>query len=230
MYCIKCGVQLTDTEQSCPLCGTRVFHPDLEQPTACPPYPDKKPPKAVSGRKALSGLLLVIFLIPLVVSFFSDFQQNGQWDWFGYVAGGLGVCYVMLALPLWFRKPNPVIFVPCDFAAVALYLLYINLATNGQWFVGFALPVVAGLAIIICTIVTLVRYVKRGLLYIWGGAGIALGALIYAIEFLLVQTFGIPFIGWAIYPLIVLTLLGGSLIYLAINRVAREVLARKLFF
>ena len=29
MYCIKCGVELADSEKVCPLCGTRVFHPDL---------------------------------------------------------------------------------------------------------------------------------------------------------------------------------------------------------
>ena len=39
------------------------------------------------------------------------------------VAGALVVSYVVLALPVWFRRPNPVIFVPCDFAAAALYLL-----------------------------------------------------------------------------------------------------------
>ena len=36
MYCVKCGVQLADTEKSCPLCGTRVYHPDLVQAEATP--------------------------------------------------------------------------------------------------------------------------------------------------------------------------------------------------
>ena len=104
MYCIKCGVQLADTEPKCPLCGTKVFHPDLEQPTARPLYSDRKVPKVGSGRKALSGLLLLIFLIPLVLSFFSDLQRDWQLDWFGYVGGALALCYIVLALPLWFRS------------------------------------------------------------------------------------------------------------------------------
>ena len=29
MYCIKCGVQMTDGQKKCPLCGTRVYHPDF---------------------------------------------------------------------------------------------------------------------------------------------------------------------------------------------------------
>ena len=29
MYCVNCGVKLAPTESVCPLCGTRVYHPDL---------------------------------------------------------------------------------------------------------------------------------------------------------------------------------------------------------
>ena len=25
MYCVKCGVELADSQRVCPLCGTRVF-------------------------------------------------------------------------------------------------------------------------------------------------------------------------------------------------------------
>ena len=93
-----------------------------------------------------------------------------------------------------------------------------------------ALPITAGIALIICTVVTLVYYVGRGRLYIYGGAIIALGALILMMECLLVQTFDIPFVGWSVYPLVILGLLGGALIYLGISSAAREVIARKLFF
>ena len=70
---------------------------------------------------------------------------------------------------------------------------------------------------------------KYGRLII-GGAIIALGALILMMECLLVQTFDIPFVGWSVYPLVILGLLGGALIYLGISSAAREVIARKLFF
>ena len=32
MYCVKCGVELADSQRVCPLCGTRVFHPDIPAP------------------------------------------------------------------------------------------------------------------------------------------------------------------------------------------------------
>lgn len=58
----------------------------------------------------------------------------------------------------------------------------------------------------------------------------ALGAFMLLIEFLIGITFGLRFIGWSIYPLVVLILFGGLLIYFAINSAARETMERKLFF
>jgi hypothetical protein len=84
---------------------------------------------------------------------------------------------------MWFKKPNPVIFVPCDFVAVALLLLYVNIASGGDWFLTFALPIIAAVALIICTLVTLLYYLKRGKLYIFGGVALAIGLLMILIEY-----------------------------------------------
>lgn len=230
MFCIKCGVRLADTEKQCPLCGTVVYHPDLKQEAVRPLYPPGRIPKAKPKSKALNGAILILFLIPMLVSLISDWQTDGVLSWFGFVAGALVLGYVVFALPLWFQKPNPVVFVPCSFAAVAVYLFYINWVTGGGWFIGFALPVTAGLCVITCAVVTLLHYLRKGRLYIWGGAFIALGVFMLLIEFLLGITFRLSFLGWSFYPLIVLVLLGGVLIYLAINRTAREIMERKLFF
>ena len=230
MYCIKCGVKLADTEKKCPLCNTVVCHPDYEQTAERPLYPGNKLPKSNSGSKALNGIVIILFLIPTLVCFFADWFLDGKIEWFGYVAGALLVSYVAFALPLWFKKPNPVIFVFCSFVTTALYLLYINLATGGHWFMSFAFPVVGGVCLITCAVVTLMYYLRRGKLYILGGAFMALGAFMLLIEFLMKVTFGLRFIGWSIYPLVVLVLFGGILIYLAINSAAREMLERKLFF
>ncbi len=230
MYCIKCGVKLADTEKKCPLCNTVVCHPDFEQTAENPLYPSDKMPKGNTGTKALNGAVIILFLIPMVVCFFADWFLDGKIEWFGYVAGAVAVSYVAVALPLWFKKPNPVIFVPCNFVTIALYLLYINLETDGNWFVSFALPVVCGICLITCSVVTLMYYLQRGKLYILGGAFIALGAFMLLIEFLIKITFGLRFIGWSIYPLVVLFLFGVLLIYLAINSSAREMIERKLFF
>lgn len=230
MYCVKCGVQLADTERKCPLCNTVVCHPDFVNVAERPLYPGNKMPKSSSGSKALNGAMIILLLIPLFVCFVADLRLDGRLEWFGYVAGALLLTYIVCALPMWFRKPNPVIFVPCDFVAIGAYLLYINLATGGTWFLSFALPVTAGLCLITCAVVTLMYYLRKGRLYILGGAFMALGAFMLLVEFLMGMTFHLQFVGWSVYPLCVLFLLGGLLIYFAIHRAAREAMERKLFF
>jgi cellulose synthase/poly-beta-1,6-N-acetylglucosamine synthase-like glycosyltransferase len=91
------------------------------------------------------------------------------------VIGALITAYVILVLPAWFKKPNPVIFVPCGFGTTALYVFYINYATGGQWFLTLALPLTAAVCAIVTAVVTLIRYVRRGKLYIFGGASLATG-------------------------------------------------------
>lgn len=230
MYCIKCGVKLADTEKKCPLCNTAVFHPDFEQKPERLLYPDDKMPKSNSNPKALNIAVVILFLIPLFVCFFADWFLDGKIEWFGYVAGSLAIVYVTFALPSWFKKPNPVILVPCWFAVAALYLLYINFATDGDWFLSFGLPVVGGIGLITCAVVTLIYYLRKGTLYILGGAFMVLGAFILLVEFLMKLTFGLQFIGWSIYPLVVLFLFGGLMILIAADDMVRETIKRKLFF
>lgn len=230
MYCINCGVKLADTEKSCPLCGTVVYHPDLQQPAARPLYPKGRDPEAQPHSKVFQYFLLILFAVPLLLCFIGDLQGDWHLDWFGYVAGGLLVGYILLPLPLWFHKPNPVIFVPCGFAAILLYLLYIDLVNHGGWFLPFAFPVTGVLALIVCALVTLLRYLKRGRLYAIGGFFLAFSLWLVLIEAMLMLTFDLGYTGWSVYPFVVFAALGGFLIYLAVNASAREMMARKLFF
>lgn len=230
MYCVNCGVKLADTEKSCPLCGTVCYHPDIPRKKAVPLYPNKRNPELQVSSKAIHGVLLVLFLLPILITLLCDLQLNRTVVWSGYVAGALLLTYVTFVLPFWFHRPNPVIFVPCDFVAAGLFLLYINFAVDGDWFMSLAFPVVGGVGLIVCTVVTLMRYVPQGGLYTFGGAFIALGAFMPLVEFLIYLTFDLSHhTYWSPYPLVALALLGGLLIYLAINHNARETMERKLF-
>ena len=230
MYCVKCGVKLADTEKICPLCATRAYHPDLHREDVPPTYPMHKYPPIRKRSKAFNGAILFLFLLPILLCVVIDWQSGNGLTWSGYVAGALVLGYIVFALPLWFVKVNPIIFVPCDFAAVAAFVLYVALATGGTWYLGFALPIIGTYALISSAVATLLYCLKRGRLYIWGGAFMAFGASMLLIEFLMTLTFAFPYIGWSLYPLLVFCMLGGLLIYLAINRSAREVMERKFFF
>lgn len=230
MYCVNCGVKLADTEKVCPLCGVTAFHPDISRGEGESFFPAKiVRTHQVSPRGALV-IVTTAFLIPFLVTLLCDMQINDRVTWSGYVMGSLVLAYICLVFPFWFQRPNPVIFVPVACASVGIFLFYINLATDGQWFLSFALPVVGVFTIIISAVTALLRYLKNGRLYIFGGAFIALGIFMPVMELLINYTFHKEkYIGWAFYPFIALVLLGGMLIFLAIWKPARETMERKFF-
>lgn len=229
MYCIKCGVKLADSEKQCPLCGTVPFHPELPRTEGESLYPPNRYPVQQVSHQGARIVVTTAFLLPLVITLLCDLQINRAVTWSGFVIGALIVGYAVLVLPFWFKRPNPVVFVPCDFVAVGLYLLYINIATGGDWFFSFGFPVVGCLGLIVSAVVALLRYLRRGKLYVFGGAMIALGGFMPLMEFLLNHTFHHPYMGWSVYPLAALVVLGGMLIFLAICRPARETMERKFF-
>ncbi len=229
MYCVNCGVKLGDSEKKCPLCGVVVFHPELPLPHGEKPYPaDRMPGKQVRRRSA-QIILTTLFLLPLLICLQCDLLLNRSVTWSGYVAGALVLGYTILALPGWFLRPNPVVFVPVSFGVLGLYLLYIDLALGGGWFLSFAFPLVGALGVLVTAVVALTKYLRRGLLFVYGGAGIALGGIMLLTEFLIIITFRWHFTGWSLYPMTALVLLGGMLIFLGLNRSAREMMERKLF-
>ena len=61
MYCIKCGVELADSEKKCPLCGTVVFNPELSRPDGEPQYP--RMPAAQPEKVNHSGIMFVVTML-----------------------------------------------------------------------------------------------------------------------------------------------------------------------
>ena len=231
MYCIKCGVELAESEDVCPLCATRVYHPDIERPKAAPLFPNN-PPEAHYTVTKWGGLFIItsIFLLGLVMPLICDLSINGSVTWSGIVMAAILLTYVIMVLPFWFKSPNPVIFVPIDFAACELFLLYLNFYTEGDWFMPFALPTVGVCCLISTAVVTLCRYLRRGYLYIFGGATILSGFAVLLTEWLMNVTFGLHNkLVWSIYPFAAAVLIGLLLIIIAVSPKLRTSLQKKFF-
>ena len=230
MYCINCGVQMGAGERRCPVCTMPVVLPEGVAVTGKPLYPQNDNRIPEKGGKGFVIAMSVLYAMAVIVVLLCD-GVNGRLSWCGYAIGGLLLSYVGMILPGWFRKPNPVIFVPCFFGAAVLYLLHINLASGGNWFLSFAFPVAGSICLLVTTVVTLLRYLRRSRLYIFGGGLLGFGGWFLLLEFLLTVTFPrVSFIGWSVYPLAAFILLGGFLLFLAICRPARQTMKRKLFF
>jgi hypothetical protein len=227
MYCVKCGVELGNTEKKCPLCGTPVWNPDSAAEELYPRYRYGRDAKPKTG---LMFLFTFILLIPVLLCLLIDLKLNRRIVWSGYVSLSAAVVYIMLVLPFWFRKRNPVIFVPVSFAAACGLLLYICCKSGGKWFLSFAFPVTGALCLIVTAAVALYRYAPKGWIFTTGGLTIALGGLSILIEFFLHITFGFGMFVWSLYPAAVLLLFGLLIIAIGTSPSMRAALRKKMFF
>lgn len=232
MYCARCGVELQKGAVRCPLCGLKVYHPEIHETPEPGPYPRFSDGGQVK-RLGLPFVLTFLFLIPLVICLLVDLNVHGFVDWSGYAIGGILVLYTIVCLPLWFRNQNPVIFFPIVGAAGLLLSLYISIKTGGGWFMSFAFPIGGTLLLLIETVIVLIRYTvgrkSHRILYILGSASIALGLWCILLEFMMHVTFSMPMRWWCLYPLTVLGLLGLAMLTAAICQPIRSSLHKAFF-
>lgn len=227
MYCVNCGVKLAESERSCPLCNTPVYLPDLPEPI--PTYPKVKKVYRQSRRLGINFVIAVAFVLAVAISVLCDINLNGRLEWSDLVLGGAVLVYAVAFLPFWFRKPSPAIFVPTGFLAIALFLCYVNLKFEGDWFIPFAMPVTAFVAVIVSSVFILCYYLRAGYLYIFGGASILTSVFFIVLEMLMHLTFEISHaMLWSLYPAVAFFLIGMALIVIAIVPPFRESL-RKVF-
>ena len=230
MYCVKCGVRLQEGVKECPLCQTPVWNP--------------------AGAIALTVLCLVASLVTLIVCM----KLYGELRWGGYVILGIALFYVVAALPRWFRHPLGEVFVPVDHGAAALYLLYICLKTGGHWYLSFALPVILFSCLLSTAMVCLLKYLKKGRCFIFGGflmlliftasmAQIAqefslkscsllvvIGCSNMLVEFFEHLSFGTQMFRWSLYSLSCLAIAGIFLLLAGMIPTLRHVLKKNFFF
>ena len=227
MYCVKCGVELGDSENKCPLCNTPVYYPERERGALN--FPEFKNTREPLNARGLTFVVSFFFIIAAIICLVCNITVNDELSWSLYAIAGLALSYVIVILPSWFRHPSVAVFVPVDFGAAAIFVGIVAAIGRHDWYFSFALPVIAIFALIISGIVILSYYLHRGYLYIWGGAFILLGFFMPILEWLLHANFGIhESMRWCFYPFIALVLIGIMLIVIAIVKPFRESL-RKIF-
>lgn len=195
---MKCGVELGQAEQKCPLCGLPAYHPDLPAQSAIPSYPKQwngHNTEATGWRNLLSVSFLLAFLSCLII----DFVNNAGVSWSGFVMAGLATAYILFILPMWMRRPVLPALLPIDFTVIGLMLLYIDLATHGKWFLSFAFPVTAMYGLFATVIAILLTCTRKGRFFIIGGGTILLGCSAMLLEFFLHLTFGTKMFVWSLY-------------------------------
>lgn len=228
MYCMNCGVKLGQGEEKCPLCGLRAYHPDINRTPGPPLYPQQwHAPEA--ERSGWRYLLTVFFLVAAGACVVVDFLLKGRLTWSGFALAGLGAGYVLLVLPLWFARPNAVIFLGLDFMAVGLMLLYIDLRVQGGWFLSLAFPVTGMYGLLVTGFAAVVKYVRRGRFFQLGGGCILFGCSAMLLELFISITFGTGMFVWSLYPVAILSTMGLFWILAGIIRPLGDTIRKKTF-
>ena len=227
MFCVKCGVELSDSENKCPLCNTPVYYPEKQRGELN--FPEFKSVREPLNARGLLFVVTFSAIIAAVICVICNITVNDKLSWSVYAVSALALAYEILVLPMWFRRPSVAVFVPTGFASSAIFVAIVALMMRADWYFSFALPVIAIFALIASSVAILSYYLRRGYLYIWGGALIALGLFMPLLELLLHLNFKIHdrFV-WSFYPFAAFVLFGIMLIVIAIVKPFRESL-RKIF-
>ncbi len=144
-YCVNCGVELDETAIACPLCNTKIYHPDkLKKTDSVPPYATVKGEiEPVKANNEFTILMTIILITTALVCIFLNFFtiQIGRWS--AYVVGTCAAFWVFF-IPLFFpQKTNIYINIALDGIMVAVFLAIVSWLHPGNlWYFDIALPII----------------------------------------------------------------------------------------
>lgn len=137
-YCVKCGVELDEGAERCPLCGTPAWKPDETEPRYFPTKPAEVPR---ASRRAAAALLTAMLASVSLCCGLLNLILPTEHPWALYVAGAAVMLWIWFALPMLVRG-IPIFFrLTADVAAIGVYVWIISVALHGgRWFRGLVLP------------------------------------------------------------------------------------------
>lgn len=232
-YCVNCGVELAPSEKSCPLCHVEAINPASPwQEPSVRPYP-RRADKIIDqvNRSYSAGLASMFLLIPTVITLLVDILSNGHIGWSAYVAGGCFLAFVIILVPLLFKKPNAYICILLDALALLSYLGFIAASGGKDWFFNLALPIVIASTLFCMLIAVMICYKKLSFLIRAGGV-LLTAALLCVVLDVIINLFGsgIFRLVWSPYAAAPCVIFGVMLFYTERHQALREKIRRRLFY
>ncbi|MCG8481337.1 MAG: hypothetical protein MI724_19740 [Spirochaetales bacterium] len=168
MYCERCGVQLEDDMERCPLCGgtSRVS----EEPRVPEYAPSDERPGVPAVRRIAARVLALLSATAVVILLIVDLFFTGGLSWTPPVVTPVVFGTLMGLLPLLSTRWQSVFVV--ELVLIAIMLVLLDALDDGslEWFVPVALPILGLTAFLLAGSAALVPRVR----------GVAKGALILA--------------------------------------------------
>lgn len=234
-FCMKCGVELDDVADCCPLCGTPLRSKSRRKTGSRSDFPDRPPPPDRTVRTRVLRLLVweiigVTLATALVIVLLTNLIVDLTVTWAWYPMAALLLAWMLATFPLLLVK-RPLFIPVLSAAAVLLFLAFLDFIRDFSidWFHVIALPI-AVLLVIVITLVILVslKVKKKGFniaAFILFGCGLVAAGLDAIINLFL---FSVITLSWSVFVVIPVFFTGVFLLYIH-YRLAKAVDLKKWF-
>ncbi|HSH75402.1 MAG TPA: DUF6320 domain-containing protein [Longimicrobiales bacterium] len=195
-YCSRCGVEVEERAEACPLCEAPIQRLDepREEPARYPEVvaaPDRQVRYLVwiSSTAALSSLALTFVTLDVVL--------NQRITWSLYPLTGAGVIWLLITLVVTVAR-RPIFVIVGQAVATGGFLFFID-TFDGRlhWFVPLALPIVTVVTLASVLVWLVARLSRRAPALIAAAVLFAGGAGSVAVDLLVSAYLGAPGMSWS---------------------------------
>ncbi|OQB23932.1 MAG: hypothetical protein BWY11_01492 [Firmicutes bacterium ADurb.Bin182] len=159
-YCVNCGVELEESQKTCPLCSVEVINPlKPYSENARRPYSHRVDHITKRVDRHFTAIIASIVLIFIIgICLIADEMYSEKLDWSYFVAVSLALVWVLIIFPMAFDRIHPIWYILADVLSLASFLYAIQYLTGpGSWFDKVALPIIYMLGVISALCATLIR-------------------------------------------------------------------------
>ena len=216
MYCVKCGVELEEGTEKCPLCGTKIQNVDMIDDNKMSlkknEYPTIKINLYEIRMKKIKKAIFLSFLTICMISIFEIYVQNiimyGEMKW-GYFAIPSVILFLLVTFILLnaysFRQNLFILFL-----GLSLYFLFLDFHDSKiSWSLRTAIPIVLTLYILEIIFSYIIDRYKQDKMKILNYLLILVGIFLLALEFEIRHK-----LSWSLWASIPLFILGIMLKYI----------------
>ncbi|MBN2875326.1 MAG: zinc ribbon domain-containing protein [Spirochaetales bacterium] len=188
--CVHCGVELGNDEKRCPLCGTSIMADEHGEST---PHADLWPAEGTGQdnvvvltrserRKIFIEVYSVCSIVAALAVVAMDALLDGKPGWSLYPVSAIVYLYLVVCLPLFFRKRPGVTLVLVAAATLAFVWALDALDASHSWFPTIGAPIVIIAEALVGISLAIVARARRKGVNVVGVALVAASALCVGIE------------------------------------------------
>lgn len=236
-YCSKCGVEVNEGIEECPLCNLPIqyFPEDTEKKIRKKVYPERTdqqvngrsyPDEEIEqpGKRTLTKkekkfkiweIIGVSLLIPFLIVTFTDLIISTSITWAKFPMITLLLVWLLCTFPLVFTKRPVVIIIGITFSLFG-FLVLVDYFSNWKidW-IQLALPIIALVLFLAVAVVVPSTYVKQKGMNIAAFILFAIGLLNLGLDLIIMSTIhGKITVTWSLFVLVPTFIIGGFLMYM----------------